>query len=203
VKDQGRLMPRSNGQAAVWNAVSAETARLAGDLSAGQELAGLRQRIDDLGSVVREMAQDTREALWEDIRNSQSTGAIVLGRRTMLEFLAIRTLGSQALRTTLVRPIGVPEPTLREKLYFIRSLGNLVTALMRDLGAENPSSVRVDAEEVIHILVEIARRQCNLEGIIDIEGALRWFTRIEPALYLWRQTYRDHLLHVTDVCLLG
>ncbi len=188
----------------VWSAVEGEAGELAEAARSTQDLHGLRPGIDDLGTIVLRYGNAALPDLLGDIATGPLTGSLLLGRRRLLEFLAVRCFESEGIRWVLKESCGLPGPTAREKLSLVSALSSLLACLAHRFGSTDPSSVEVkNAESVIHLMAEIARRDFGIDGGIDIEGALRSFAAVEPALYLWREAYRDHLLHATDVCLLG
>jgi hypothetical protein len=199
----------------LWTDVAKEAVEIEKLLKDGDDLASLRHRIDDLGDLAIGGRKSAQERLFADLRESAPQKSLVLGRRRLLEFLAVRALGANSLLSVLARPNGGHGPAAREKLFLIKTLSSLVASLeqrvqeqldwseQRQIVWNDPSDVAVDPEAVVHVLAEIARREFGVPSVIDVEGTLRSFARVEPALHLWREAYRDHLLHAADVCILG
>jgi len=192
----------------VWKAAMEEAGEILETVRRGQELANLRTRIDDVAEVLRGRAEQAAARLFDDISVDSPEDTLVLGRRRLLGYLAVRVLEASSIRDVLQGKTGLRGPSAREKLSIVQALCRLVAPLLENAGSLDPSGMeegkdRVEPEAAIHLLAEIARREYGLPAAIDVEGALLSFAKVEPALFLWRKAYRDHLLHAADVCLLG
>lgn len=200
---RGKVVTILSPEEGLWQDIAEEAVEIARLLREGENLGVLRSRIDDLGGLVIEGEDDARTRLFSDITARAPKNSVVLGRRRLLEFLAARALGANGVLSVLGERNGAGGPAAREKLSLTKALSDVVASLQKSIGSDDPSDVAMSADSVIHLLAELARREFGVPSAIDVEGTLRSFARVEPALHLWRDAYRDHLLHAADVCILG
>jgi len=187
----------------ICSAVCKEARQLTRQLRSGGDRPELRRAVDEAAEELLRQAPAVQAQLLSDLRAPAAMLTTILGRRRMLQFLVIRAIESPQIRQILGTRSGALGPSLREKLSAVAALSTVIIAVAESLGNQDPSAVKVDADAVLDLAVCVATRQYGLEGALDIRGTLRSFARVEPALYLWREAYRDHLLHAADVCLLG
>ena len=186
-----------------WEALSNEAEAISEDVSRGGNASAHRRAVDNLGGAVELYAPLVLQATRLPVASAgATTGDIfVTVRKELLAYLAHRALASREIRSVLTTIAGPAGPSVREKLSVIRALCSLVVSLARAYGS--PHELKVNVARIVHLVCELARREGGVAGALDIEGSLRSFSVMEPALHLWRQHYREHLLHVVDVCLLG
>lgn len=187
----------------VWNVISEEAERLCEVLCNGGAVAPIRSSIDDLGDLILDRGPEISDLFRQNMVKDSDAETLVLGRRRLFEWLVVQSLNAPTIQAVLSGKNEPTGPSAREKLSLIKALASIIVSLADRLGSDDPSGVVLDTEAAIHLLSEFARREWGFEGAIDAEGDLRSFAQVEPALYLWRNAYRDHLLHVADVCLLG
>jgi len=183
---------------------------------AAQEVHELVQRIREghRPMNVRELADDyaaiaLESGPWLVDRMKALTSAggpdqkVTITRPALLCYVIQRALASDVFTKPLREPCGNGTATLREKLALTSALLNVLVAILSQRSGGELSEAPLAAEDVISLLCEVARREYGLDCALDIRGDLLRFGRVEPALYLWKDYYRDHLFHVADVCMLG
>jgi len=188
-----------------WSVLLEEVERTICRIRAGPRGgAGTSDLTDDLGRVLLELISGA--AFPDTLRASRPCVAaegLVIGPALLHSFLLSKAAECQEVSRSLRVPCGPGGIAVLEKAQLIHALSLLGNALGSPDSSDAQGCGEGVPEAVLAVLVEMAQRDLGLDAALDIPQELAAFGRVEPALYLWRNSYRDHLTHVGHVCLMG